>query len=46
MKTTYVDSTEPENTVLKQSIKAKTKVDDGSVITLTIAQPPPPVQRP
>jgi serine/threonine-protein kinase len=46
VKTTYVDSTEPENTVLKQSIKAKTKVDDGSTITLTIAQPPPPVQTP
>jgi beta-lactam-binding protein with PASTA domain/predicted Ser/Thr protein kinase len=46
VKTTYVDSTEPENTVLKQSIKAKTKVDDGSIITLTIAQPPPPVQTP
>lgn len=46
VKTTYVDSTEPENTVLKQSIKAKTKVNDGSTITLTIAQPPPPVQTP
>ena len=46
VKTTYVDSTEPENTVLKQSIKAKTKVDDGSTITLTIAQPPPPEQTP
>jgi eukaryotic-like serine/threonine-protein kinase len=42
VKTSYVDSTEPENTVLKQSIKAKTKVDDGTTITLTIAQPPPP----
>ncbi|WP_457254402.1 Stk1 family PASTA domain-containing Ser/Thr kinase [Pedococcus sp. P5_B7] len=46
VKTTYVDSTEPENSVLKQSIKAKTKVEDGSTITLTIAQPPPPVQTP
>ena len=46
VKTTYVDSTEPENTVLKQSIKATTKVDDGTTITLTIAQPPPPVQTP
>ncbi|TPG17152.1 Stk1 family PASTA domain-containing Ser/Thr kinase [Pedococcus bigeumensis] len=46
VKTTYVDSTEPENTVLKQSIKAKTKVDDGTTITLTIAQPPPPTQTP
>ena len=46
VKTTYVDSTEPENTVLKQSIKPKTKVDDGSTITLTIAQPPPPEQTP
>jgi serine/threonine-protein kinase len=43
-KTIYVDSTEPENTVLKQSIKPKTKVNDGTTITLTIAQPPPPVQ--
>nr|WP_202881485.1 Stk1 family PASTA domain-containing Ser/Thr kinase [Pedococcus badiiscoriae] len=42
VKTTYVDSTQPENTVLKQSIKATTKVNDGSTITLTIAQPPPP----
>ncbi len=46
VKTTYVESTEPENTVLKQSIKAKTKADDGSTITLTIAQPPPPEQTP
>jgi beta-lactam-binding protein with PASTA domain/predicted Ser/Thr protein kinase len=46
VKTTYVDSTEPENTVLKQSIKATTKVDDGTTITLTIAQPPPPAQTP
>ncbi|GAA2166515.1 Stk1 family PASTA domain-containing Ser/Thr kinase [Pedococcus bigeumensis] len=46
VKTTYVDSTETENTVLKQSIKARTKVEDGSTITLTIAQPPPPVQTP
>jgi serine/threonine-protein kinase len=46
VKTTYVDSSEPENSVLKQSIKAKTKVDDGSTITLTIAQPPPPTQTP
>lgn len=46
VKTTYVDSTEPENSVLKQSIKPKTKVEDGSTITLTIAQPPPPEQTP
>jgi beta-lactam-binding protein with PASTA domain/predicted Ser/Thr protein kinase len=46
VKTTYVDSTEAENSVLKQSIKAKTKVEDGSTITLTIAQPPPPTQTP
>jgi serine/threonine-protein kinase len=42
VKTTYIDSSESENTVLKQSIKAKTKVDDGSTITLTVAQPAPP----
>lgn len=46
VKTTYVDSTEAENSVLKQSIRANTKVEDGSTITLTIAQPPPPVQTP
>jgi serine/threonine-protein kinase len=42
IKTTYVASTQPEDTVLKQSAKAGTKLDYGSTVTLTVAQPPPP----
>ncbi|WP_270888691.1 Stk1 family PASTA domain-containing Ser/Thr kinase [Pedococcus sp. 5OH_020] len=38
-KTTYVPSTQPENTVLKQSVKAGSKVADGTTVSLTVAQP-------
>jgi len=41
-RTQYTESKEPENTVLKQSAKAGSKVDYGSTITLTVAQPPAP----
>ena len=41
-KTTYVESTEPEDTVLKQSIAAGKSADYGSQITLTVARPAPP----
>jgi serine/threonine-protein kinase len=46
IKTTYVDSTEAEDTVLKQSAQAGQKLDYGSTITLTVAQPAPPTQTP
>jgi serine/threonine-protein kinase len=42
IKTSYVTSTQPEDTVLKQSAKSGTKLDYGSTITLTVAQPAPP----
>ena len=41
-KTTYVESTEPEDTVLKQSISKGKLADYGSQITLTVARPAPP----
>jgi serine/threonine-protein kinase len=41
-KTTYVESNEPEDTVLKQSIAAGKVADYGSQITLTVARPAPP----
>jgi serine/threonine-protein kinase len=46
IKTTYVTSTETEDTVLKQSAKAGSKLDYGSTVTLTVAQPAPPTQTP
>jgi eukaryotic-like serine/threonine-protein kinase len=46
IKTSYVTSTQPEDTVLKQSSPAGTKLDYGSTITLTVAQPAPPTQTP
>jgi serine/threonine-protein kinase len=46
IKTTYVTSTQPEDTVLKQSAPAGSKLDYGSTITLTVAQPAPPTQTP
>ncbi|HET8768590.1 MAG TPA: Stk1 family PASTA domain-containing Ser/Thr kinase [Pedococcus sp.] len=42
IKTVFKESTEPENTVIAQSIKADTKVDDGTTITITVAQAPTP----
>ncbi|KRE56105.1 Stk1 family PASTA domain-containing Ser/Thr kinase [Phycicoccus sp. Soil748] len=42
IKTVYVESSETEDSVVKQSIKSGTKVDDGTEITLTVAQPPKP----
>jgi eukaryotic-like serine/threonine-protein kinase len=42
IKTAFQESTEPENTVLKQSAKAGAKLDYGSSITITVAQPAPP----
>jgi len=42
IKTVYAESAETEDSVLKQSIKPGTKVDDGTEITLTVAQPPRP----
>ncbi|MGO4340444.1 Stk1 family PASTA domain-containing Ser/Thr kinase [Pedococcus sp. 2YAF34] len=42
IKTVYVESSETEDSVIKQSIKSGTKVDDGTEITLTVAQPPKP----
>jgi serine/threonine-protein kinase len=42
IKTAYVSSTQPEDTVLKQSAAAGSKLDYGSTVTLTVAQPPPP----
>ncbi|SES48079.1 serine/threonine protein kinase [Pedococcus cremeus] len=41
-KTTYVESTEPEDTVLKQSIAKGELADYGTQITLTVARPAPP----
>lgn len=45
-KTVYAPSTEPENTVLEQSVKADAKVNDGTTVTITVAQPvlPTPTQ--
>ncbi len=42
IKTVYVESTETEDTVLKQSAKKDSKLEDGSQITLTVAQAPAP----
>jgi serine/threonine-protein kinase len=42
VKTVFKESSEPENTVIAQSIKAGTKVDEGTTVTITVAQPPPP----
>jgi serine/threonine-protein kinase len=42
IKTVYVESSETEDSVVKQSIKAGTKVEDGTEITLTVAQPRKP----
>jgi serine/threonine-protein kinase len=42
IKTVYAESSETEDSVLKQSIKPGTKVEDGTEITLTVAQPPRP----
>jgi serine/threonine-protein kinase len=42
IKTEYAESKEPEDTVLKQSLKKGAKVDDGTQVTLTVAQAPPP----
>jgi serine/threonine-protein kinase len=42
IKTVYAESSETEDSVLKQSIKPGAKVDDGTQITLTVAQPPRP----
>ncbi|QGN58623.1 Stk1 family PASTA domain-containing Ser/Thr kinase [Nostocoides sp. HKS02] len=42
IKTTYVTSTQTEDSVLKQSAKAGAKLSYGSTITLTVAQPAPP----
>jgi serine/threonine-protein kinase len=41
-KTTYVESDEPEDTVLKQSIAEGKLADYGSQVTLTVARPAPP----
>ena len=46
IKTTYVTSTQTEDSVLKQSAKAGTKLSYGSTITLTVAQPAPPTPTP
>ncbi|WP_406832795.1 Stk1 family PASTA domain-containing Ser/Thr kinase [Pedococcus sp. KACC 23699] len=42
IKTVYVESTETEDSVIKQSIKKGDKVPDGTQIVLTVAQPPRP----
>jgi serine/threonine-protein kinase len=42
IKTVYAESTQPEDTVLKQSLKEGAKVDDGTQVTLTVAQAPAP----
>jgi beta-lactam-binding protein with PASTA domain/predicted Ser/Thr protein kinase len=42
IRTVYAESSETEDSVIKQSIKPDTKVDDGTEITLTVAQPPKP----
>ncbi|KQZ89811.1 hypothetical protein ASD62_11360 [Phycicoccus sp. Root563] len=44
IKTEYVESSETEDSVTKQSIKKGEKVDDGTQIVLTVAQPPRPTQ--
>ncbi|GAA2736594.1 Stk1 family PASTA domain-containing Ser/Thr kinase [Pedococcus aerophilus] len=44
IKTEYVESSETEDSVTKQSIKEGQKVDDGTQIVLTVAQPPRPTQ--
>jgi serine/threonine-protein kinase len=41
-RTTYVESDQDEDTVLKQSVKAGALADFGSQITLTVARPAPP----
>lgn len=41
-KTTYVESDQPEDTVLKQSITKGELADYGTQITLTVARPAPP----
>ena len=41
-RTTYVESDQDEDTVLKQSVKAGTLADFGSQITMTVARPAPP----
>jgi serine/threonine-protein kinase len=46
IKTTYVTSTQTEDTVLKQSPKANDKVPYGTTIVLTVAQPAPPTPTP
>lgn len=42
VKTVFRESNEPENTVIAQSIKEGTKVAEGTVVTITVAQPPAP----
>jgi len=46
VKTAFAESSETEGTVLKQSVKGGTKVDDGATVTITVAQPraPEPTQ--
>ena len=41
-KTVYADSTQPEGTVIKQSVKAGTKAEYGSEVTITVAKPQVP----
>ncbi len=41
-KTTYVESDQPEDTVLKQSITKGELADYGTQVTLTVARPAPP----
>ena len=41
-KTVYEDSTEAEGTVIKQSVKAGTKAEYGSEVTITVAKPKAP----
>ncbi len=42
IKTEYVESSETEDSVTKQSLKKGQKVDDGTQIVITVAQPPRP----
>ena len=42
IKTEYVESSETEDSVTKQSLKSGKKVDDGTQIVITVAQPPRP----
>jgi eukaryotic-like serine/threonine-protein kinase len=42
IRTVYTESRETEDSVLKQSIKEGAKVEDGTQVTLTVAQAPAP----